>query len=1012
MERVNENSLSTFIKNHYKKIIFNPLKFEKINVTQKSIGFIISDNKVVVGYINKDGNLCKLMEPVDLSGINFKELIKKIPVVNGFDSNDKEKLLLLLENSPNVDVSKDELIEELKQQESKKYNVNFDPESKELMLIKKEYTDQLSSIQNQYLAQLKEINETDLQCKQRLIYEKTSIIDSIKDFRKGISEYIESIVKAKDTDYSNLNEMYKKLNNEKADIEMNMNKILEREKSRNPDKEELEHLRETVKEITDELSKLKNQISETEIKNKIEISGKEICIKTLLQDKETIINEIKNYNKEWLKWVETQDFTVNDMKNKLKDELSTIFETIKRVVKYKDDYLDNLNLTLKEKENLGTVLKSNVSDIKNEITNSISLQILELSKKNKDLEMSVKQDNNLLVDKENTINDLKMQLLKVRQLLEKNNTTNIKSNENIDINACSNLLHKFININNIFYRKKEIINILDSVIISEGSPKHESFTNLTESMRNNIKQRYCGELCKSSDPDNNSFGGIRGNINKHIEFMNLKKYMDDHENIEKLKNNKPDPVFCQELTNISSYWDSNSSIFKDQDTILTNIYEDLIGAVRVYIKIKPVIPAVVSNTVFVEADTKNISVDCSLVQGVNKKQTFSNFYGVFDESFSNKEMYTGIKSKNESGSLKVNIDNIIEKSNTTSPGMYNVFKQVEDGYSVVIFGYGSSGSGKTFTLLGNESVPGLLHYGLTNLRNVQNIKLKYIFEQYISKFNPTLNKMSGTIINLNNEVPQMRNYSTNEEKEFSSFLNGRVNLNNIRLEDITLITGLLETYRLSKDRIKKTPNNPVSSRSHMYLVFEITFTNGKIGYITICDTAGRESPLDIYNIFIDQSKRTSLTTILGPTGGPGAINLKSDLLTGYDKTSVFNILKEGFYINETINHLVYFLNKKNYRKTKVIGQKGDPSHPDPLSNYQTSRFYVNPVKEEERIDPVNNCLMIPILKFLDALSNKKSTETEDYRPTKFCMIVCIRKEEVYCNQIFDSLEFAQAVKSS
>jgi hypothetical protein len=37
----------------------------------------------------------------------------------------------------------------------------------------------------------------------------------------------------------------------------------------------------------------------------------------------------------------------------------------------------------------------------------------------------------------------------------------------------------------------------------------------------------------------------------------------------------------------------------------------------------------------------------------------------------------------------------------------------------------------------------------------------------------------------------------------------------------------------------------------VYMVFEITFSTGKVGYITIVDTAGRESPMEIYNLFIN-----------------------------------------------------------------------------------------------------------------------------------------------------------------
>jgi hypothetical protein len=119
---------------------------------------------------------------------------------------------------------------------------------------------------------------------------------------------------------------------------------------------------------------------------------------------------------------------------------------------------------------------------------------------------------------------------------------------------------------------------------------------------------------------------------------------------------------------------------------------------------------------------------------------------------------------------------------------------------------------------------------------------------------------------------------------------------------------------------------------------------------------------------------------------------------------VYQILKEGFYINETINHLIYFFNRKNYRTTNI---KKIAS----IDKYENERYYVDPRKEEEGIEQINNCLMIPVLKFLDSLSNKKLDDL-DFKPTKFITLVCVRKDEEYCSQIFGSLEFAEKIKSS
>mgnify|MGYP003862874467 CR=1 FL=1 len=121
---------------------------------------------------------------------------------------------------------------------------------------------------------------------------------------------------------------------------------------------------------------------------------------------------------------------------------------------------------------------------------------------------------------------------------------------------------------------------------------------------------------------------------------------------------------------------------------------------------------------------------------------------------------------NSTSKTKVDLESIVESSETISPGLYSSFKQVENGYSIILFGYGISGTGKTRTLLGTKGIPGVLHYGLDNLQNVSNIKLKYLFEQYSNLVNINFNKMTGKIYNLINKLPQLKDFSKDETETF------------------------------------------------------------------------------------------------------------------------------------------------------------------------------------------------------------------------------------------------------
>lgn len=1330
-----EQKLIDYIKIKYPKIIFNPIKLNNsendIKTTMgKSLGFIISDEKIIIGYINNKGNLCRLMDPINLNNLSnekFTKIISNLPIVKGVN---KDILLNLLKSKK--DDSFDDRI--LYNTMKNKYDVLIEDNEKNIILIKKEYTSKVEDIKREYedkiielKVNIKNINTHQESCKNKLLNEREQIISGIKDFRSEVSRYISSIVDDKNIEYTELNNMYSKLLKEKIDVENAMSLLSENEKNNlkslydNQDiisgfsdklqtkEDDIIKLNETIKEIQEELVKVGDKFNEKELENIVLSKFKKDCIELILNDKESIIDKIKDYNEKWVDWINSNNINVETQKDKLKTDLEVIFTNLKKVVNSKNEYIEKLDLSLKEKESLINKLNTNISDIKHEVNKSLQEQLTQLSIKNEQLQTTHNKDSNIIKDNMIKMEELTKQLEYAKSLLDKNANTIIP--REIDYDSCYATLYKFTNINNTFYRKKDVILIIDNIINNKGNM--DSFNNLNEQMKIKIKDK---------------FENVKIEINKHIDFLNLNKYIESP--IIKLFKSKSTiknvpSEFCEELNNISIYWDNNVGIFREQDRILTNIYEDLSGAVRVYIKIKPLIGVEQKqNTVYIESQTKKVTVDCSNVDNVNKKQTYGDFYGVFDYTFTNKDVYTGIQGSGDLSELEIDITKIEESADTVSPGLYSTFKQVEDGYSIVLFGYGLSGSGKclgrntpilmydgtikmvqdvvdgdlvmgddsrarrvfgvtrgrdtmykirnekgekyivnsehilslkctekkqlkdrvdihsydvtwfnkeridfdsvifnykseskldvlieaqkfyngvrddlyidipvqkylslpqhfkdflkgykvsvkfehrnleidpysigyglgnetfheplinnkhipmiykcnsreqqlkllagildaggsynkekrtfkfrqslgyeqfiddiiylcqslgfacyknkkqttwvisitgagieqistlsikqalpisqakdvlissitveelpeddyygfavdgnhrfllgnftvthnTYTLLGEKNTPGLLHYGLANLNGVKNIKLKYLFEQYIDKFVPTINKIRGKIINLVREVPQLRKYSKDETQEFAEYLSNKINVNNLHINDINTLTNILEQYRKIHFRIKATPNNPVSSRSHLYMVFEITFENNKTGYITIVDTAGRESPLDIYNMFID-TKDINLTTILGPTGGADIVGryLKPEYKS-YEPNNVYEILREGFYINETLNHLIYFFNKKNYKNTKITTQTS-------LDKYNNNRYYVNPQSEEDTVDPVNNCLMIPILKFLDVISNRNKSD-EDYTPTKFITIACVRKDASFCSQIFSTLEFSEKINSS
>lgn len=995
-------SIIDYIKTNYPKVIFKPVKFAYKN----ALGFIVTDNKLILGYITKTGTLCKLAEPIDINDVsneNMQDIIRRIPVVDGFRENDKKRLMRIFQNGNNIDQitlkEQDLFINELRasitkaESDVENYKVLYDSTTQQSIAVQKEQQDKIDKIQQQYLENQEQLDK----CKETLIQEKEKITKGIDQYK----QYMDNFLKSKDLKIEELQSVYNQAKIEREDLIQKLNTLVSREEanlqqlSQNNDmlseyntkledkEKEIQQMKDNIANVTQTLDMLNEELSKSKMKASVLEGHKNRCIQAVLEDKENIIQKIKDYNNVWMNWSDKVDSDFDTYRKKLISELKVVDSKLKETMKNR-----------KLEKNEYDKLKVNIKEIEKELRKVISDQLEQLNLRDEQIAMLQSTGSGFIVqEKDEEINRLRVELDSVRKLLAQNNNTRIE--KVIDYDNCYNIIQNFFALNNVFYRKQEIIKKLEDIIEKNMG----SFTQLNDTIKQNIR---------------NKFEKVRNEIRNHITFLDLDKYINSP-NFQYLKSkstrSKVPAEFCTDLTNILDYWNENVISYRTQDLQLTNIYEDLSGAVRVYIRIKPLIGA----------DQKSKSVTMKEVSNKKQKsvnlncpaksieQTFGEFFGVFDETYGNEDLYTGIERTpaeiNQPGSLRVNVDGIIESSESVSPGLYNVFRQVEDGYSIVIFGYGLSGSGKTYSLLGTKGVPGIIHYGLANLQGVRNIKLKYLFEQYFGAVDVNFAKIRGKIHNLVREVPQMREYSKNENEDFQKSLPSDVNLNQLKVEDLYELTEYIDKYRLDKKRIKATPNNKVSSRSHLFLVFEVTFDTGKVGYVTMVDTAGRESPLDIFDAFLDTSK-TTLATVMSPApvGGEGTV-AKYMRTPVYEPENVFNILKEGFYINETINHLIYYFNKKNYKKTKIVLQ------PQDVSKYVVSKYYVNPINEETGINKSNNCLTIPIMNFLDMLSNKHKSDV-DYKPTKFIMICNVRQEEKYCDQTVETLNFAQTVSST
>lgn len=139
----------------------------------------------------------------------------------------------------------------------------------------------------------------------------------------------------------------------------------------------------------------------------------------------------------------------------------------------------------------------------------------------------------------------------------------------------------------------------------------------------------------------------------------------------------------------------------------------------------------------------------------------------------------------------------------------------------------------SYTLLGAPpSVSGILQLGLEYLMpHAKEINLKYAFEHYLGIATST--KITGEIVNLiDNKLPEFSAYKSfykdNEVPVVMNKLNSAgVSLTGLTSKSVSSLIKVIDSHRIDTKRIKSTPNNPQSSRSHLFLVFEILFKNGK-----------------------------------------------------------------------------------------------------------------------------------------------------------------------------------------
>jgi hypothetical protein len=321
------------------------------------------------------------------------------------------------------------------------------------------------------------------------------------------------------------------------------------------------------------------------------------------------------------------------------------------------------------------------------------------------------------------------------------------------------------------------------------------------------------------------------------------------------------------------------------------------------------------------------------------------FSDVFDESKTNQDKYDSIKP---------------------------VIETLPQGKTLVVFGYGYSGSGKTYTLLGENSVLGVTQIAIQDyITSGKKVAVVKAFEYYNNSYD------AKTVIDR-----KLVGYTRTTETVYFS---------NVEITNVPYFNGMcaeIENLRKTNGHIKPTPNNPASSRGHLFIHLSITdHTSRTTGNLIICDMGGRENPDEMwkkgeyckgahsegpvvrgkpgkyYNKTTGVSaecNRNKQGTILKQTmmnasniSGQTA-SLALGLISGsndYIKT----MLKEGAYINDSINELLDFFKfhfeskGTGWTKEKLEDSRAqvDVYHPDQLVTIKgtSAAVGINPLFE-------------------------------------------------------------------
>jgi hypothetical protein len=551
---IDASTIVKFIKTKYPKVVFSPFKLAYEN----SIGFIVTGGRMVIGFVNNKGELCKLAEPIDLKEMtneSITSIIKRIPIVTGFTEDDKQVLMKIFESTNVPVISNTDVEEELRKQitsNNAEYKVMYDSHNNEMLAVKAKYESRILELQTQY----QEMQEQLQSCKRTILNNADQIAEGINKYREEVQKTIEdreSRITNLDSRLDELEEMKTKMESEKEEIEKRLNAVLaseEETKRKGVSLEndliekdvEVESLKASIEEIKSQLTKTTD-----ELQSQIEEARMDGCKQKILTEKEEIVSKIKDYNERWVMWSEGVESGFDAYKQKMADELKTIKKSLQHVLESKAT-----------KESEYEILKTETDAIKENLEQTIREQMQKLKEREEKYEReldeqrakeALQNDRNGKEDeaRNEEIEQLKDELRGAKALLEEMKTKKAIQDVKKDYDSCLEAMRNFATINNQFYSKQMLLKKLDEII---------------------LKNKFDSAIV-------NEYETVKAEINKYIDMFNFNSYAKDETFIRLMDSSKRDDVsddekqgFCEKLTDVYQQWkDSEADFDKQVETL-------------------------------------------------------------------------------------------------------------------------------------------------------------------------------------------------------------------------------------------------------------------------------------------------------------------------------------------------------------------------------------------------------------------------------------------------------------